>query len=232
MSDPGCRTYRELLGVYVVGAIEPAERSMVDAHLNQCHDCREELAGLAVLPALLHRVPLAEAERLTALGQDGDGPDGPLPDLLPSLLTAVRAKRRARRLRAALALAAAVLIAVGGGVAVSRALAPGTSGPSTPAPAHHFDVATASSGRVAVTVHYGQSHWGTAMWVRVTGLPQWTACKFYVVTKTGTRELSGGWIVGTGGDGLWYPLQTSIPQASVAGFVLTSGHRTVQIPAS
>ena len=34
MSDPACRTFRQLLGVYVVGAIEPAERTLVDAHLN------------------------------------------------------------------------------------------------------------------------------------------------------------------------------------------------------
>ena len=54
MSDGACRNFRELLGVYVVGAIEPSERSMLDAHLNQCPDCREELASIAVLPAYRH----------------------------------------------------------------------------------------------------------------------------------------------------------------------------------
>ena len=44
MSDPSCRTFRESLGIYVVGAIEPSERAAVDAHLSQCPECREELA--------------------------------------------------------------------------------------------------------------------------------------------------------------------------------------------
>ena len=59
-----CGDIRQALGVYVVGAIDPAERAIVDAHLSHCQDCREELAGLAGLPALLGRVPLADAERL------------------------------------------------------------------------------------------------------------------------------------------------------------------------
>ncbi len=32
-SGPACRDVRQLLGVYVVGAIDPAERSVVDEHL-------------------------------------------------------------------------------------------------------------------------------------------------------------------------------------------------------
>ena len=46
----GCGDIRLALGVYVVGAIDPAERSIVDAHLSHCAACREELAGLAGLP--------------------------------------------------------------------------------------------------------------------------------------------------------------------------------------
>ena len=48
-----CTDARQSLGVYVLGAIEPAERALVDAHLLTCRDCRDELAGLAGLPALL-----------------------------------------------------------------------------------------------------------------------------------------------------------------------------------
>ena len=59
-----CGDIRLALGVYVVGAIDPAERAIVDAHLSHCPDCREELAGLAGLPALLGRVPREDAERL------------------------------------------------------------------------------------------------------------------------------------------------------------------------
>ena len=91
MSDLSCRGVRELLGVYVLGAIDPAERSVVDGHLSYCHDCREELAGLAGLPALLRRVPLAEAERLASPAAAAGGFDDPQPELLTSLLRRVTA---------------------------------------------------------------------------------------------------------------------------------------------
>ena len=42
-----CTDARLSLGVYVLGAIDPAERALVDAHLATCRDCRDELAGLA-----------------------------------------------------------------------------------------------------------------------------------------------------------------------------------------
>ena len=74
--------------------------------------CREELAGLAGLPALLGRVPLADAERL-ALG-DEELEEAPA-ELLDALLAQVSARRRARRWRGITAAAAAAIIAVGGG---------------------------------------------------------------------------------------------------------------------
>jgi len=59
-----CGPIRHALGVYVLGAIEPADRALVSSHLAWCHDCRDELAGLARMPALLDRVPRAEAYRI------------------------------------------------------------------------------------------------------------------------------------------------------------------------
>ena len=61
-----CTDARLSLGVYVLGAIDPAERSLVDAHLVTCRDCRDELAGLAGLPALLARVNPDEISRITS----------------------------------------------------------------------------------------------------------------------------------------------------------------------
>src|SRR5215469_740087 len=119
MSDGACRSFRELLGVYVVGAIEPSERSMLDAHLNQCRDCREELASIAVLPALLHRIPLAEAEQIAEAGLPGTDQEDPAPEVLAGLLAEVRTRRRSKLMRTMLAAAAAVVIAVGGSVAVT-----------------------------------------------------------------------------------------------------------------
>ena len=115
-----CREIRHALGVYVVGAIDPAERAIVDAHLSHCRDCREELAGLAGLPALLGRVPLEDAERL-ALGDEELGGEPPA-ELLDALLRQVAARRRARRWRVIAAAAAAAIIAVGGGGLAAESL--------------------------------------------------------------------------------------------------------------
>ncbi|HXO25557.1 MAG TPA: zf-HC2 domain-containing protein, partial [Streptosporangiaceae bacterium] len=59
-----CGDARLALGVYVLGAIDPTERALVDAHLATCRDCRDELAGLAGLPALLARVNPDEVSRI------------------------------------------------------------------------------------------------------------------------------------------------------------------------
>jgi len=222
MSDPSCRTFRELLGVYVVGAIEPGERAAVDAHLSQCYECREELAALAPLPALLHRVHVADAERILLASPPQSDPAEPSGEMLDSLLARVGAARRTRRVRALFAVAAAVLIAVGGGVAVSEATAPH--------PRHTtFDVATASKGPLVVTVRYSKSTWGgTHMSVRASGFRQWTSCKFWVLTKSGQKVLGGGWMVGPGGDRLWYPVESDVSESSVRGFQITTA-RGVQL---
>src|SRR5215467_3343240 len=76
-----CTEARLSLGVYVLGAIDPAERSLVDAHLLTCRECRDELAGLAGLPALLARVNPDEISRICADDTvlSGTGPSGASP---------------------------------------------------------------------------------------------------------------------------------------------------------
>ena len=63
-----CAGIRPLLGVYLTGAIAPADRAVVVRHLAACADCRTELAGLAGLPGLLRRSPVYAAAQ--ALGED------------------------------------------------------------------------------------------------------------------------------------------------------------------
>src|SRR6185437_13474617 len=163
MSDPACRRFRELLGVYVVGAIEPSERSLLDDHLNQCYGCREELAGLAVLPALLHRIPLSEAEQFIEPSPDAVDPDNPAPRVLSRLLVEVGARQRSRRLRTVLAAAAAVIIAASGSVAVSSVLDHRSH------PAVAVDRVFARSGPLSGEVKYigvgSGTNAGTKIWV-------------------------------------------------------------------
>jgi hypothetical protein len=63
------------LGAYVLGALEREERAGLEAHLETCDICREELDRLAPLPGLLSRLTVEEAEVLeTALGPEGPDP--------------------------------------------------------------------------------------------------------------------------------------------------------------
>jgi anti-sigma factor RsiW len=71
------------LGAYVLGALERWERAGLEAHLETCEVCREELDRLAPLPGLLSRLTLDEAEVLATAGPGpaarGDGGGGPAP---------------------------------------------------------------------------------------------------------------------------------------------------------
>lgn len=91
---PDVLTSGRCWGVYVVGAIDPAERAFVGQQLATCPQCRAEFAGLARLPALLGRVTLDEVERAPA-----QAPPAVLPPerLLNSTLSEVTRLRRPRR---------------------------------------------------------------------------------------------------------------------------------------
>ena len=52
----GCAEIGPELGAYLVGSISARDRARLVRHLESCEGCRDELAGLAALPGLLHRV--------------------------------------------------------------------------------------------------------------------------------------------------------------------------------
>ena len=116
MSSHGsCGEVRQALAVYVLGAIEPAGRDVVDRHLADCGGCRDELAGLAALPALLRRVPPQEAPALlnedTTTSRADDLPSGPA--LRQLLARAGRQRRRHFRTSVTAAAAAGILAGAG-----------------------------------------------------------------------------------------------------------------------
>jgi hypothetical protein len=229
VTGPDCRQIRQLLGVYVVGAIDPAERSVVDAHLRECLGCREELSGMAGLPALLGRVPLADAERLTVGDAGLPDLDEPSPELLNALLSRVAARRRHRKWRSVLALAAAVAVAAGGTAAVFEAHQPAPSSTAAASETVH-----ASNANVTALVRYSGTPWGgSAMRVAVMGIPAGTVCQFWVVNEAGHRSVAGAWTVGPGYGEHWYSVSSRVAADSVRGFVITShGQTLLSIPAT
>jgi Putative zinc-finger len=101
-----CGELREALAVDVLGAIEPADRGVLDRHLAGCADCQGELAGLAGLPALLRRVSVEEATALAdgdaGIGRSENLPSGPV--LHSMLVSSSRQRGRRGRTMAAVPL--------------------------------------------------------------------------------------------------------------------------------
>ena len=57
-----CREWRELLGAYALGHLEGDERAGLEAHLEGCAGCREELAALAPVARMLPHADPARFE--------------------------------------------------------------------------------------------------------------------------------------------------------------------------
>ncbi len=229
----GCDEIRQALGVYVVGAIDPAERYSVDRHLAGCSKCRDELAGLAGLPALLGRVTLEEAER-----GPGDAADDVTPPegLVDSMLDEMARRRNARRRRSVLlgagAVAASVVVLVGAGAWV-RAL---VSGPAAPPhgqvvtePAWRTDSVRDNATNISASVKYRPERWGTEMSVWVSGVRHDTQCQLWVTDASGRGVMAGSWHVSHDGRGDWYPGSTTIAASDIESFRITSQGKTLAI---
>jgi hypothetical protein len=228
----GCRQIRQALGVYVLGAIDPAERAQVDDHLATCPECREELASLAGLPAMLRKVPVVEAERLAAAEEDPELTGMPSPEVLTSLLGRTANVRRIRRWRGLAVAAAVALVAVAGGAAVTNALEPGGSGQTGHTQVTTWQKSTGTGPTGAhLTVRYRHKSWGTEMEVNVTGLRPGSVCEFQVTNKAGGRSVVGSWVLWQGN--AWYPASTSLGEEDLSAFQVTiHGHVVASAPAT
>jgi anti-sigma-K factor RskA len=214
----GCLHVRHTLGVYVLGAIDPAERAAVDAHLAGCSECREELAGLAGLPALLGRVPFGEAERISGSYSERTMPAEQADEVtLAPVLAKVARQRRVRRWRG-LAAAAAVVLAASTAATVSMHAA------DAPAAVHwHSDQMTDSATHIRLAVRYAPQPGGTKLEAQVTGIPKGTTCEFWVTGPGDERWPAGSWTVADTWQGVWYQGSSSVPFEWVRGFEITSG---------
>jgi hypothetical protein len=183
-----CSRLRISLGVYVLGAIEPTERSELEAHLATCGRCRDELASLAGLPALLSRVT---EEQLAQLGP-------PQEELFESVLGQANRETRGRRRRNVVLLAAAAIalvVATGlgvGAVTHERPAPPVASGTPQPGPTLiRSDRATGVRAQVSMQA----KQWGTAFDVVISGAPPGAECQLIAVDRNGRSDVAGAWEV-------------------------------------
>ena len=174
---------RQSLGSYLLGALDPAERTTVETHLAGCPGCREELSSYAGIPGLMSRLTLDEV-----LGEALIPP----PSLLPAVLATVEAERlrKARRLRGWQAAAAAAVVAAAASVVAAVGLP--TTAPSRAA-------FTSAAGVVASgDLATDSKPWGTALHLRVH-LPDAPSYTAWAVDGDGTRTVAASWGRAPGG---------------------------------
>jgi predicted anti-sigma-YlaC factor YlaD len=225
-----CADTRQALGVYVLGAIDPAERALVDAHVAGCAECRDELADLAGLPALLARVGADEVGRISSGDADPRPPaETPREDFADSLVSLTEVRRRRSRRWQLLAAAAAVAIAAGGAAAGLRLATgtPATSASASPAPPASWKTATTTSALkgVRATVRYQKLDWGVAYDVQITGVPKGTTCQLWVTNAQGVHLLAAGWTVTDPKETDWFPGSSWVPGGNVQGMDVTAGNQ-------
>ena len=228
MSSHGsCGEVRQALAVYVLGAIGPADRDVVDRHLAGCAGCRDELAGLAALPALLRRVSPQEASAL--LDDDiRSSRSGDLPSALAlRQLLAWAGRRRRRHVRTRVAAGAAAGLLVGAGVIAGwHAAHPSAQRPVVGAAPGWAVTPNGANPRthVSATVRYAARPWGLQLSAQVTGIPLGTTCQLDVISEQGQVTTAGGWTIASG-QANWYPASSPVQASDVRDFAIASGSK-------
>jgi len=143
---------------YVLGSLSSADRREFEAHMADCPSCREAVAQLSGMPALLSRLDRNEVAAMNE-SDHTSGVQEMSSKLLPSLLATVRWRRRRTRLVTWTAAAAAAVV-------LSISVLVGVAGPSPTSPppqaiASALPMAQVGTTLLASTVSLSRQQWGT-----------------------------------------------------------------------
>lgn len=178
MSD--CRTHGELLGGYVLDALEPEEMRDMRRHLDSCPACSRELARLGDIPRLLDTVAPADVP-----------PPAPPPRLEDALLDRLARETRGRpggRARGRSRVLAGGLAAAAATVAVALVLTLPDGGQEAYARA-----SLAGSGDARASVEVEAVDAGTRVRLRARGLASASGGGYQLwCIRTDGRWVSGG----------------------------------------
>jgi anti-sigma factor RsiW len=196
------------LGAYLLGALDPAERSTYEDHMDTCATCQAELLRLAPLPGLLQRMTPADFDAIEAAELEDEIPDwlslpveAELVDPLPEEAQAPPRQSWLRRHRLALAAAAAVVLLAIGGVVMFQPPPP-QAVIAAPVTWTADDPTTGVHGSVDLV----NRAWGTEVRLSMDGVPPGhKICHLIVYSRDGASEVAGKWTAG------YYKAITSVP---------------------
>lgn len=136
---------------YVLGSLSGAERREFETHLADCASCRQAVAELSGIPALLSQL---SRDDVVAINEAGPAPS--TPEMLPSLLETVRWRRRRTRLTWLASAAAAVVLGIGVLVGVNGYFATNSQPITSAQPMEQVGTKLLTS-----TISVSSEHWGT-----------------------------------------------------------------------
>lgn len=212
-----CRDWRELLGVYALGQLEGDERAGLEAHLEGCAQCREELALLEPVARML---PHADPERFESAPQ-------PPPELGARIAATIAGerqqteKRRRRRLFGGFALGGAT-VALAAAVLAIFILGGGSGGEAAK------QVTFASRG-VTIDATLEPHAYGTEIRMYVHGVESGTLCKVSLRGPGGAAYPAGTFRYRVGDDSEAV-LSSALDLSRTRAVVVQAGKRTFVAP--
>ncbi len=176
---------------YVLGSLSAAQRREFETHLAHCPACREAVADLSGVPALLSQL---DRDEVAAIDESGPAPEMS-EKLLPSLLATVRWRRRRTRVVTWVAsAAAAAVLAIG----VFVGLEGWSSSPAQQVTASAEPMAQVSTSLLTSSVQVSSQHWGTSINLRCVCLAPLNAhhdtLAMVVVGRDGSQTRLATWV--------------------------------------
>jgi anti-sigma-K factor RskA len=216
-----CREWRELLGAYALGHLEGDERAGLEAHLEGCAGCREELAALAPVAQML---PHADPARF------GPAPQPP-PELGQRIAATIAAEkqqveqRRRRRRFGGFAFGGAAAAAV---AAVLLLFVFGDGNSEEPAQQVRFADLPAG---ISIDATLEPHSYGTEIHMYVHGVPSGTLCKVWLRGPKGVSYPAGTFRYRWGDDSDAV-LSSALDLSRTRAVVVDTGKRTFTAPVS
>lgn len=187
---------------YVLGSLSAAERREFELHMARCPNCRNAVADLSGVPALLSQLDRRE---VAAMNDGSTPPATPemSPQLLPSLLAAVSFRRRRTRVVTWVAsAAAAVVLGVGVFVGVQGYLATSSQDSTQQVTAAAAPMAQVGTKLLTSTIQLSSQHWGTSINLKCVCLAPLTAhhdtLAMVVVGRDGSQTRLATWVAEPG----------------------------------
>lgn len=207
MNSDVCRRYRQLIGPYVLGHLGDEERSGLEAHLEGCGDCQTEVEELAPVASTMNRARPFQDQI--------DPPDHLADRVFHAVRHAAEVEGRRRKL-VVLVTAAALLVFIAGGTLLLRDGSP----PS---------VQLAGDPGMSATASVEAKAWGTAVDLRLEGLPAGKRFNVWLADDRGERVPAGSFRSIEGGE-LSVTLSSSmpLPDAATLGVSDNAGHTVME----